>query len=313
VSAAAASVVIPTRNRKDQLGETLAAIFRQTIPLEVIVLDDGSTDGTKPMVRREFPEVVYHHFDGPLGCCQLRNIGSRLASAPILVPLDDDSVLVSDVTLEQTLKDFDDHRIGAVAIPFHDGPERLARQHPPDRDGTWVTSVFINASHAIRKEVFVGLGGYHPDWFYHYEELDLSLRMLQRGLVVRVGTADPIEHRASPARSFEQMDRYGRRNAVLFTWFNVPTAHLPLYFARITAKGVSLAASTRRPVHMARGFAEGWAELIRQRDLRRPVSPAVYRLHRRLQRRRAVRLAEIEELLPPLATRREVASKVGRR
>jgi GT2 family glycosyltransferase len=296
----AASVVIATRDRREELKETLGAVYRQTVPLEVIVLDDASADGTGEMVRREFPQAVYRRLDEQVGICGLRNLGNSLASAPFLVSLDDDSVLVSESTIEQTLEDFDDERIGAVAIPFLDGPGRLPLQHPPDRAQTWVASIFIGAAHAVRRGVFIGLGGYHSDWFRQVEELDLSLRMLDRGFTVRLGTADPLEHRTSPTRSFEHMDLYGRRNQLLFTWFNVPARYLPLHFARVTAKGALLAVSTRRPLNHLRGFVEGIRMLFEQSDRRRPVSAGVYRLHRLLQRRKAVPLAEIERRLPPL-------------
>ena len=45
-----ASVVIATRNRKNELRRAIASVVRQTDPVEVIVIDDGSTDGTSEMV-----------------------------------------------------------------------------------------------------------------------------------------------------------------------------------------------------------------------------------------------------------------------
>jgi hypothetical protein len=105
------------------------------------------------------------------------------------------------------------------------------------------------------------------------------------------------------------MDRYGRRNLLLFTWFNVPTRYLPLHFARVTAKGALLAVSTRRPLNHARGFAEGCSMMLRQRDQRQSVSPSVYRLHRLLQRR-AMPLEAIEPLLPCFESVAETGSVV---
>jgi glycosyltransferase involved in cell wall biosynthesis len=296
----AASVVIATRNRRDELRQTLEAVYEQTVPLEVIVLDDASTDGTGDMVRRSFSQVIYERHEQPSGYIGLRNRGNSIASAPIVVSLDDDSVLTSKFTVEQTLEDFDHERIGAVAIPYFDGQGKIPTQHPPDEDRTWITSIFIGTAHALRRGIFLGVGGYYPDWFRQAEELDFCVRMLRAGYVVRLGTGDPLEHRPSPTRSFEHMDRYGRRNLMLFTWYNVPARYLPLHFARVMAKGALLAVSTGRPLNHWRGFVEGARMLPRQRDRRRPVSPEVYRLHRLLQRRKAVPLAEIESRLPPL-------------
>jgi GT2 family glycosyltransferase len=299
----AATVVIATRDRRDELRRALEGVYWQDIPLEVIVLDDGSTDGTEELVRTFFPTVIYRRLHTHLGIPALRNLGSRLASTPVLVSLDDDCVLTSPRTIGQTLSDFDHERIAAVGIPFLDGDERIPRHHPLDADRPWVASTFVGAAHAIRRDVFAGLGGYRSDWFYSWEEADLSLRMLANGFVVRLGTADLIEHRPSRARSVRLMDSYGRRNSVLFTWNNVPTRYLPHHFARITAKGVALAISTRRPGNHLKGFLSGCGELVQRREERSPVAPSVYRLYRSLQRRRAVALEEIEPLLPALTSR----------
>src|SRR5262249_42652174 len=54
------SVVISTRNRCDDLRKALASCIRQTIVPEILVMDDGSTDGTAEMVRAEYPAVMLH-------------------------------------------------------------------------------------------------------------------------------------------------------------------------------------------------------------------------------------------------------------
>ena len=48
------SVVIATRDRKSDLRRAIASCLRQTAAPEILVLDDGSTDGTADMVRQEF-------------------------------------------------------------------------------------------------------------------------------------------------------------------------------------------------------------------------------------------------------------------
>src|SRR5687768_4402013 len=109
-----ASVIIPTRNRREELRQSIRSALAQTVPLEVLVLDDGSDDGTPEMVASEFPAVRYFRFEGPNGPAMLRNRGSERAVAPILFPIDDDAVFVSPRTVEQTLAEFDHPRVGAV-------------------------------------------------------------------------------------------------------------------------------------------------------------------------------------------------------
>src|ERR1043165_7988389 len=95
----AASITIPTRNRWAILRQSILAALKQTVPVEIIVLDDGSTDETPEMMRSEFPQIRYEQQLGSNGPCVLRNQGARLAAAPILFPLDDDSVLASPRTV----------------------------------------------------------------------------------------------------------------------------------------------------------------------------------------------------------------------
>lgn len=56
------SVCIPTYNRKDYLRETIASVFQQTFKdFEIVVVDDGSTDGTAEMVARMDCPITYFH------------------------------------------------------------------------------------------------------------------------------------------------------------------------------------------------------------------------------------------------------------
>ena len=84
------SVVVPTHNRKERLRRCLRALMAQDYPAyEVIVVDDGSTDGTDEMVRQEFPQVHYlrQEHRGPAAA---RNRGIRAARGEIVAFTDDD-------------------------------------------------------------------------------------------------------------------------------------------------------------------------------------------------------------------------------
>lgn len=91
------SVVIPTRNRARILDLTLAALDRQTLDaaaLQVIVVDDGSTDGTRALLKRPRPyaiERIPHVHEG-YRLAALRNRGWRRSRAARVAFLDDDVV-----------------------------------------------------------------------------------------------------------------------------------------------------------------------------------------------------------------------------
>ena len=217
------TVVVTTRNRKEDLRICLASVQRQTLEVETIVIDDASTDGTGDMIRAEFPDVRLICHQEMHGYIRGRNEGARLATGEVLVSLDDDAAFSSDRIIEDALACFDDDRVAAVAIPYVDvNREPTVRQVAPDGHATYVVESFIGTSHALRRSVFVKLGGYREELFHQGEESDYCIRLLAAGYVVRLGHGAPIHHFESPRRDFRRMDHYGPRNAILFGWQNVP-------------------------------------------------------------------------------------------
>lgn len=298
----AATVVITTKNRKDDLRVAVRSALGQDTPVEVLVIDDGSTDGTSAMIRAEFPAARLHREEVSGGLIVRRNQGARLASAPIVFSIDDDAAFSTPRVVSQTLADFDHPRIGAVAIPFIDVRKDagLVRQRPPDRAGRFVTDSYIGTAHALRRDVFLQLGGYREHLFHQGEEPDYCVRMLDAGCVVRLGRADVIHHFESPRRSFERMDYYGRRNDVLFAWHNVPLPDLLAHLPATTVNGAAFGFRIGRPWRMLYGLAGGYASMLKFAGKRRAVSRRAYRLYRELKRRGAVGFEEVEARLPAI-------------
>jgi glycosyltransferase involved in cell wall biosynthesis len=92
------SIVIPTYNRCRLLQEAVASCIGQTYPrIEVVIVDDGSTDGTCELVaeklRGEWAGRVVHHAKPNGGVSSARNLGMRVARGDYLQFLDSDDVL----------------------------------------------------------------------------------------------------------------------------------------------------------------------------------------------------------------------------
>jgi glycosyltransferase involved in cell wall biosynthesis len=94
------SVCIPTYNREKLLKQTLDSVFAQTYKdFEVVIVDDGSTDGTKQMLERNGYKVRYHRQENS-GDAAARNKLIELAQGRYITFLDSDDLLFGD-SLEQ--------------------------------------------------------------------------------------------------------------------------------------------------------------------------------------------------------------------
>lgn len=289
-----ATVVITTKNRKDELAVAVRSALEQRAKPQVLVIDDGSTDGTSEMLAVNFPSVVVHRNETSRGYIVQRNRGAELASGEIIFSIDDDAAFSTPYVVEQTLAAFDNPRVGAVAIPFINvKQDQVVQQKAPDTKGVYVLASYIGTAHALRRELFLQLGGYRAHLFHQGEESDFCIRLLDAGYVVAAGTADPIHHFESPRRSNQRMAIYGRRNDILFGWHNVPLAGLPLRWIRATAGGVLHGVKTGSPLWNLRGLINGYAACLKFARHRKPVSAKTYAMFRRLQKEGPLPIGEI--------------------
>lgn len=293
-----ATVVITSKNRKDDLRRALASCMRQTARPEILVIDDGSSDGTADMVRQEFSTVRLLRDETSKGLIVQRNRGALQASGDVIISIDDDADFPSPDTIAHTLGEFVDPRIGAVAIPFVNvNYSNEILQRAPSGDDVLVTSAYIGTAHAVRRDVFLRLGGYREYLFHQGEEEDFCIRMLNAGFVVRLGSANPIHHYESPTRDRWRMDVYGGRNKVLFGWYNVPMpyflAHLPAVILNRLVYGIRTGRFSRSIV----GISKGLAGCLHEAGRRRPVRPETYRIFRRLRYGARLSLGDVEREL----------------
>lgn len=146
-----ASIIIPTRNRRDLLEQTLASVLGQSEPdLEAIIVDDGSTDGTLGYLRaaaREDERIrVLRRRGANAGACAARNQGLIAARSDIIVFLDSDDIL-EPFALQDRIKALEpagDDRAPSPQTHRSDAPigflvtqARCFHQTPNDLDTLW--------------------------------------------------------------------------------------------------------------------------------------------------------------------------------
>nr|HDM59674.1 glycosyltransferase [Bacillota bacterium] len=91
------SINVLATNEKDCLSRCLKCIQRQTYsPIEVIIIDNASTDGTNEMLRSDFPEFAVITNPDNLGYCKSHNIAIRECRGDYIMPLNADVFMQPD-------------------------------------------------------------------------------------------------------------------------------------------------------------------------------------------------------------------------
>jgi glycosyltransferase involved in cell wall biosynthesis len=295
-----ATVVITSKDRKEELRVAVESAVNQTANIEVLVIDDGSSDGTAEMIRSEFPSVRFYRKESSAGLVVRRNQAAELARAPILISIDDDAEFSTDHVVEQVLPYFQDDRVGAVGIPFIDvkvDPDRVS-QKAPDASSLHALFSYIGTAHAIRKDLFLQLGGYRGFFIHQNEEIDFCIRMLDAGKIVVAGHGDHVIHYKSPKRDDNRYRIYKRRNDILFAWCNVPHPFLLPHIGGTMVNGLVHAVRDRLVWATAVGMWQGLKDSALRSDVRNPVRRQTYRLFRTLKKEGMMPVEEIEQSEP---------------
>lgn len=158
------SVIIPTFNRENYLADAIASVLAQTVPPDdVIVVDDGSTDGSAEIVR-QFPTVRYC-WQANQGAAAARNCGVELAQGNFLAFLDSDDRWLPD-KLERQLAAFEAPDLDMVfghVQQFH-SPELDDSTRQRLRILTEVMPGYHVGTMLIRRSSFRRVGPFETQW-----------------------------------------------------------------------------------------------------------------------------------------------------
>lgn len=188
MTAARVSVVITTFNRRDLVTEAIRSVLAQTQPVDqIIVIDDGSTDGTGAALAAAFGSQIQYVWQENAGVSAARNRGLAMASGRYLALLDSDDRWHPDKTRLQAAW-LDDHpgygmvlcdvaRVDANGHPI----DVLRRRKAIPADGEvlkWVLRdpALVPASIMLRREVMDSVGGFDTD-LATGEDLEFHLRV----------------------------------------------------------------------------------------------------------------------------------------
>jgi GT2 family glycosyltransferase len=188
-------ITIATHNRREELARTLEQLGRLApAPDEILICADGCSDETVAFVQGQHPHVRLLVHETAQGSIPSRNELAHASTCDVFVSLDDDSYPLDTDFIARVRDAFaQSPRLAVLAFA------QRSDEFPDSLTGTdFGPAAFVgsyaNSGAAIRREVFLQLGGY-PDFFFHaYEEPDLALRCVCAGWQVRYESALLVRH-----------------------------------------------------------------------------------------------------------------------
>ena len=279
-----ATIIISTKNRINDLRRAIISCLKQECDLDVLVLDDCSSDQTFEVIKDEFPSVNIYQGKSCRRQMYRRNQGASLSTSGFLIFIDDDCEFSSNDIISKNLELFDDEKVGAVAIPIQNiTHEKFIRQISPDEKVTYLISDPIEGAFAIRRKVYVELGGYNTSFVREGEGSDLSIRMLDAGYFIRAGFSAPIFHYHSPVRDSKLSHVFGPRNLILFAYLNVPLRYFFIQLAGSTLMAICHGFSVGHPILKIYGLMRGYCACLFVLSKRQPVSVKTYKAYRKIK------------------------------
>ena len=180
------SVIIHTYNNEKFIAETVESVLNQTYKdYEIIVVDDGSEDGTRDALIPYMQKIRYHYKENG-GIASAKNAGISLSHAEFVAFLDHDDLWVPD-KLQLQMEHFNENpQIGLVYAKytsFRDGEE--LRTKPEKGYSGWIfkellSKSFIQTSTVVVKRECLDAVGPYDETFFLGDEYDMFLRIARK-------------------------------------------------------------------------------------------------------------------------------------
>ncbi len=235
------SVIIVTRNRKSLVEECLRSVFKSSYRrLEVILVDNGSTDDTVPRIKKDFPQVKLIVSRKNLGLNGGKNLGQRKAKGQYLFFLDSDTVIDKDCLKRMVVLAESDAKIGLVCPKmYYFGSNTLwyaganvslltsqtknigCNEEDRGQYDEVKETLFAPTAYLCREETAEKLKGHEETLFMTYGDTDFGFRAREAGYKVMFCPAAKLWH---------HLDQEENTKTIRALGYNLPMR--AYYFAR---------------------------------------------------------------------------------
>jgi GT2 family glycosyltransferase len=274
-----------TRGRRDRALATLDQLLTLPERPPIVVVDNGSADGTPAAIARRHPGVRVIELGHNAGAAA-RTVGLRALQTSLVAFSDDDSWW-AEGALERAAELFDRHpRLALVQARILVGPEQrldptcaaMARSRvpaPPGLPGPAILG-FVACGAIVRSEAFLAVGGFHPRLGMGGEEELLALDLASAGWQLAYVESLVAHHHPEPGAGRDGRAGAQLRNSIWTTWLRRRAPAVVVRSARLFATGLRRGLA-RALLEAARGLP--W--VLRER---RAVPPGVERSARAASR-----------------------------
>lgn len=213
------SVIIPTFNRSEKVVRAVSSVLNQSFQdVEIIVVDDGSTDNTHEALSKYMPAIQYIRMTDNMGVSAARNKGIKHSAAPWIAFLDSDDYWLKQKLSEQmAFVDQDPYTVACQTeeIWIKDGKRINPKKRHAKPSGDIFTQslklCLVSPSSVIIKRSLFEEVGFFDETLPAGEDFDLWLRiscqhpiyLIEKSLVVKEGG-----HEDQLSRQFSGMDRF---------------------------------------------------------------------------------------------------------
>jgi GT2 family glycosyltransferase len=237
------SIIVPHYNGAHHLVTCFKALRRQSYScLEIILVDNGSTDDSVGLVRREFPEIKVIELGQNLGLTGAINRGITLAQGQLIVPLNNDTEVTPDWALA-LVEAADTHpEAGIIACKMllfserdrlHSAGDGFGIDGIPINRGVWQKDegqfdqeVYIfggcGGAVAYRREMLEDIGLFDEDLFMYLEDVDLNWRAQLAGYRAVFAPKAAVYHHLSATGGGVIASYYTGRNTLFVLAKNLP-------------------------------------------------------------------------------------------